>query len=104
MAVTYEFRCKDGHVTPHKFKSISEATGYYEDPFTFDTFTQAQCAECSKVADRVYDITPTLFLGSGWDRPAPSGKVATKGVDATKAISSLGPAVGKGHLGSLGRR
>lgn len=98
--MTYQFICKAGHVTDLKFRTIGAAIAHFDDPNNTDTYDGISCPKCSgKTADRVYGNTATLFYGSDWDKPAPSGRTSTVGSDPTKRLTSMGPPTDKAFLG-----
>jgi hypothetical protein len=88
--MTYDFFCDDDHLTSLTFPTITAASSHFESPVTKDTYDETTCTVCGKLAIRSYRNSGTLFYGSGWDNPAPSGRSQTVGADATKVVSSLG--------------
>lgn len=101
--MTYEFQCEDGFVVTRFFKTIGGAIAHFDANIDGDTYDHvADPRDPSKRATRYYGNSGTQFYGEGWDNPAPSGKQYTTGVDAAKAMSSMGRPSNRSFLGNKG--
>lgn len=91
----YDFHCEQGHETSLTFSTIGAACRHFESPDNEDSYGKTKCTVCGEDASRDYRNAGTTFYGSGWDKPAPSGKTQTVGSDTSKTLSSLGATMGK---------